>query len=73
VGEHRAHLGHLVLGAAQVLERVPSHHGGHLVSLISWAVRPGGSGGTQIVVADRRSLAELNYVQTTLNAVQMSR
>src|SRR5215207_6570982 len=50
VGEHRAHLGHLVLRAAQVLERVPPRHGGHLVSLCSWAVRPGGSGRTQIRV-----------------------
>ena len=48
VGEHRAHLGHLVLRAAQVLERVPPRHGGHLASLVSWAVRPGGSGRTPI-------------------------
>jgi hypothetical protein len=27
VGQHRAHLGHLLLRAAQVLERVPSHQG----------------------------------------------
>src|SRR5215208_446827 len=63
VGEHRAHLGHLVLRAAQVLERVPSHHGGHLVSPSSWAVRPGGSGRTQTGWLISVHLPR-NYVQT---------
>jgi hypothetical protein len=48
VGEHRAHLGHLVLRAAQVLEWVPSHHGGHLVSLVRGPGGPVARGETQI-------------------------
>src|SRR4029450_2444688 len=71
-GEHRAQLGHLVLRAAQVLEWVPSHHGGHLVSLVSWAVRPGGSGRTQTGWLTSAHLPR-NYVQNTLNSVQVSR
>src|SRR5215203_922930 len=46
VGEHRAHLGHLVLRAAQVLERVPPRHGGHPVSLLHGPCGPAARGRT---------------------------
>src|SRR5215217_6578843 len=48
VGEHRAHLGHLVLRAAQVLERVPPRHGGHPVSLLHGPCGPAARGRTPI-------------------------
>src|SRR6266536_285842 len=61
VGKHRAHLGHLILRAAQVLERVPPRHGSHLVSLLGGPCGPPTRGGRRSRVADRRSLAEHMY------------
>src|SRR5512132_3324696 len=58
LGEHRAHLGHLLLllRAAQVLERVPPRHGGHLASLLRGPCGPAARGAHRSGVADRRSL-----------------
>src|SRR6266508_4584381 len=68
---HLGHLGHLVLRVAQVLERVPSHHGGHLVSLLRGPCGPAARGGRRSWVIGVHLPS--NAVHCTLNDVYLSR